>query len=150
MKRILKTLDGINKSVPTVLIVEDHPSLRDSLYNGLKRYNYNVLTARKGEEIIARLGQEPVHVVLLDLILPQMSGFDVLRHIQQRRKDWDGFPFVIVITGADTPENESRAEELGADEFLSKPVTIEEVAERLEIFRSRFVFTDSGFQIKQP
>ncbi len=150
MKRITKSTDEINKNFLTVLVAEGHNSVRESLHNGLKRYNYNVLSAKNGVEAKDKLTKQKVHVIITDLILPQISGFEVLRIIQEHRNDWGGFPFIIVVTGADTPDNESEAEALGADEFIPKPVTIEEVAQRLAVFQKRLVYTDRGYQFRQP
>lgn len=150
MKRITKSTDEINKNFLTVLVAEGHNSVRESLHNGLKRYNYNVLSAKNGVEAKDKLSKQKVHVIITDLILPQISGFEVLRCIQEHRADWGGFPFVIVVTGADTPDNESQAEALGADEFIPKPVTIEEVAERIEMFQRGLVYTERGYRLLQP
>lgn len=149
MKRIFRSSTEINKNFLTVLIVEDHISLLDSLSAGLKRHNYNILSAQNGLEARDRLGTVKIHVIILDLILPRISGFDLLQEIQQHREERSGFPYVIVMTGADTAENENRAEELGADEFMPKPVTIDEIAERIEIFQRRLVVGDAGFQFSQ-
>ncbi len=150
MKRITKSTDEINKNFLTVLVAEGHNSVRESLHNGLKRYNYNVLSAKNGLEAKDKLSKQKVHVIITDLILPQISGFEVLRIIQEHRAGWGGFPFVIVVTGADTPDNESEAEALGADEFIPKPVTIEEVAERIEMFKKGLAYSERGYRLLQP
>jgi len=136
MKRITRLAEAIPPNNITVLIAEGNNSVREALHNGLKCYNYNVISARNRSEANVTLEHEKVHVLITDLILQQGSGFELLRWVQERRPEKGGFPYVIVVTGADTPENESQAEELGADEFIPKPVTIQEIAQRLGAFES--------------
>ena len=149
MKRISKLTEEIPGNVITVLIAEGNNSVREALHNGLKRYNYHVISAKDTSEANVMLEHEKVHVLITDLILRQGSGFDLLRWVQERRREKGGFPYVIVVTGADTPENESQAAELGADEFIPKPVTIQEIAQRLGAFNRTLQQSDSGLQRTQ-
>ena len=146
MKKIAKVATDAQARVLTVLIAEGNNSVREALHNGLKRCNYSVIGARTASEATVRLAHERVHVLITDLILPQGSGFDLLRAVRERRAEQGDFPYVIVVTGADTPENESEAEALGADEFIPKPVTILEIAQRIEAFGHTLSQSDDGFQ----
>lgn len=147
MKTILKFERELDYTKLTVLIAEGNNSVRESLQNGLKQFNCNFIGVRTASEAMFRLTKQRVHVLLTELILPQGSGLDLLRFVQEHRKEWEGFPYVIVVTGMDSPEYESHAEELGADEFMPKPVTIHEIVKQLTDFESTLVHTDHGLEM---
>lgn len=146
MKRVSKISSESATQLLTVLIAEGNNTVREALHNGLKRLNYSVIGARTASEANVRLTHERVHVLITDLILPQGSGFELLRTVQEHRAEQGNFPYVIIVTGADTPENENQAEELGADEFIPKPVTIQEIAQRLDAFGKTLRQSEGGYE----
>jgi DNA-binding response OmpR family regulator len=147
MKKIVNNESHLDCKTLTVLIADGNTSVRESLQNGLKQMNCNIIAVRTASEGVLRLMKERVHVLLTELILPQGSGFDLLQLVKTHRTEWDGFPYVIVVTGMDSPEYEYQVEKLGADEFIAKPVTIREIMKQLKEFESTLVHTDKGLQI---
>jgi DNA-binding response OmpR family regulator len=147
MKTISHRERELNYKTLSVLIAERNNSVRESLQIGLKQFNCQIIAVSTASEAIFRLKKQRVHVLLTELILPQGSGFDVLRLVQEHRAEWGGFPYVMVVTGMDSPEYETQAEELGADEFIPKPVTINEIIKQLTAFERTLVHTDKGLQM---
>jgi len=147
MKKIVHIERELDYKTLTVLIAERNSSVRESLQTGLKQFNCQIITVSTASEAIFRLTKQRVHVLLTELLLPQGSGFDLLRFVQEHRSEWAGFPYVMVVTGMDSPEYESQAEKLGADEFIAKPVTIHEIIKQLTAFENTLVHTDNGLQM---
>lgn len=101
-----------------LLLADDDPHVRRLLRFHLRQTPFEVLDAATGEDAMALLDTHRFDVVVLDLILPQHGGFRICQRI---RRDADPQPFVIIITGDDTPETRDMAKEVGADAFLAKP-----------------------------
>ena len=76
----------MTERAPRILIVEDDRILRRAAETTLKREGYRVVTAADGEEALTAARAEPPDLILLDLIMPRMQGFDVLRALKQ---DWE-------------------------------------------------------------
>jgi two-component system response regulator RegX3 len=109
-----------------VLIVEDEPAYVDALSVALEREGFDVSAAVDGRAgVAAFLGDEP-DIVLLDLMLPEMSGLDVLRRIRA-----EGTTPVIVLSAKDAESDVVAALELGADDYLTKPYSIRELLARV-------------------
>lgn len=109
-----------------VLIVEDEPAYVDALAVALEREGYAVTAAMDGRAGIASFLEVAPDIVLLDLMLPELSGLDVLRRI---RKDSD-VP-VIVLSAKDSEADVVTALELGADDYLTKPYSVRELLARV-------------------
>ncbi len=107
----------------SVLIVDDEDVLQDVLTSLLRKEGLPTLSARSGEEALAVLEREEVDLVLLDLMLPGMSGAEVLRHIRQR----DPEQVVVVITAFSSIEGAVEAMREGAFHYIPKPFKNEEV-----------------------
>ena len=110
----------------TILIVEDEENIRFSLAAGLKREGYRVLTAAQGEEALELLGQHPVDLVLLDLMLPNMSGFDVCRLVRR-----DSQVPIIMVTARDAETDVIVGLEMGADDYVTKPFSLSVLLARI-------------------
>jgi CheY-like chemotaxis protein len=106
-----------------VLIIDDERLFRTLVADHLAKEGYRVLAAGSGEEGLKTLGTEPVHVVLLDLVMPGLDGMEVLRRIKRDRPELP----VIMVTGYRTPERAITAVEDGAFDVVSKPVNLEEL-----------------------
>src|SRR5438270_11535752 len=104
-----------------ILIVDDEPSIRDSLQGVLEDEGYHPAGTDSGESCLELLRKKPFDVVLLDIWLPGMDGLDVL----QRIRELDDAPEVIIISGHGTIETAVRATKLGAFDFLEKPLSID-------------------------
>lgn len=109
-----------------VLIIEDEPAYVDALTVALEREGYDVSTATDGRAGVVAFLERPPDIVLLDLMLPELSGLDVLRRI---RKDSD-VP-VIVLSAKDSESDVVTALELGSDDYLTKPYSIRELLARV-------------------
>lgn len=114
----------------TILIVEDHGSLCDMLSLYFMRYGYHVRTASDGENALSILDNEDVHLVLLDLMLPRIDGFAVLRQIRERGEG--KHPYVIVVSAGASTKDRSRVLELGANEYMPKPFHLMRLLERIQ------------------
>lgn len=100
-----------------ILIIEDYANLLKSLQRGLQLTGHEVVTAATGEDGLTLAKSDKVDVVILDLMLPGKSGFDVLAELRS-----SGFESpILVITAKGAPEDRRRVQELGADGFLLKP-----------------------------
>ena len=102
----------------TVLAVDDdRMNLR--VLNGILSAEFDLLTAKTGEGALARAREAAPDIVLLDLMLPDMSGFDVLRELKGS-PETRGIP-VVVVSGGAGGDREGEAERLGAAGFVAKP-----------------------------
>jgi CheY-like chemotaxis protein len=121
--------DGPDKKL-TILVVEDHGSLCDMLSLYFMRYGYHVRTANDGESALEVLGNEEIHLVLLDLMLPRMDGFAVLREIRERCRGKP--PYVIVVSAGASTKDRNLVLELGANEYMPKPFHLMRLLERIQ------------------
>ena len=112
-----------------ILVVDDTPRNAKLLADLLAAQGFQVATAASGAEALERLRKERVDLVLLDVVMPGMSGYDVCREI--RRTEDVGYLPVILVTALDPEEERLRGLEAGADDFLTKPVNLGEVLGRV-------------------
>ena len=106
-----------------ILVVDDEEVLQDVLGLLLRKHGYRPIAARSGEEALMILEKEPVDLVLLDLMLPGMSGMEVLRQVRQRDPD----QVIIVITAFSSIEGAIAAMREGAFHYIPKPFKNDEV-----------------------
>jgi DNA-binding response OmpR family regulator len=111
-----------------VLVIEDHPDLRDFLRLALEAQNYEVLTAANGREALAYLNGHRVDAILTDLFMPEMDGIETLAEVRKR------FPGVRVIAMSGRPGFDYLpvTRELGVKHTLRKPFDIQELLAALE------------------
>ena len=107
------------KSACRILIVDDHESNRDLLSRRLTRDAHHVVTAANGETALAMVEQEPFDLILLDLLMPGMSGYEVLERLKCDPRH-NEIP-VLIISALDEIESAVRCIEAGAEDYLSKP-----------------------------
>src|SRR5262245_13921778 len=103
-----------------VLVVDDILANFKLRASRLNAEYFGVLTARSGEEALAVVQSSPVDVVLLDVMMPGMDGFEVCRHIKSASATAQ-LP-IIMVTALDQASDKVRGLEAGADDFLTKPV----------------------------
>lgn len=120
-----------------LMIVDDDPHIRRLLSLYLRRSPYEIREAVNGEEAARFWREDHPHVILLDLILPHFGGFQLCQKIRSEQ-DEPTRPYIIVMTGEDSPETRETAVECGADEFLAKPLDAEQVRERVDELAKRF------------
>lgn len=111
-----------------VLIVDDEPSIVNLIRLNLKLEGYDTVCAGNGSEAIAAYAEHSPDIVLLDIMLPDMDGYDVLRAIQEL----DSSAAVIFITASDKRTNKLLGLELGADDYITKPFDNKELALRVK------------------
>jgi adenylate cyclase len=113
--------DGVRTAVQSsrILIVDDNASNRDVLERRLAREGHQIVTAANGTSALELVGKETFDLILLDLIMPEMSGFEVLRRLKAAEHTSD-IP-VIVISALDEVDSVVRCIEAGAEDYLTKP-----------------------------
>jgi len=112
----------------TILLADDEKIILESLAQDLKKEAYSVVMASNGEEAIALLKDNQVDLVVTDLIMPDVSGIEVLRETKKK----NSFIGVIILTGYGDLTSAIEALRLGADDYLLKPCQFEELILRIE------------------
>jgi two-component system KDP operon response regulator KdpE len=114
------------------LIVDDEPQIRRALRAGLEQNGYQVTVAPSGEEALDQAALHPPDVVVLDLAMPGMDGFEVCRQL----REWSKAP-ILVLSVREGEEDKIRALDLGADDYLTKPFSLGELLARLRALLRR-------------
>jgi DNA-binding response OmpR family regulator len=115
----------------TILVVEDDATLRETLAEALEVEGFGVVTARDGRDALARFRSERPDLVLLDLMLPELSGIEVCRIIRAE----SGVP-IVMLTAKDSELDKVVGLELGADDYVTKPFSLRELSARIRaLFR---------------
>ncbi|HEV8572811.1 MAG TPA: response regulator transcription factor [Actinomycetota bacterium] len=109
-----------------ILLVEDERSLAESVRYNLEREGYSVITAADGEAGLERFRADRPRLVILDLMLPKLSGFDVCRAIRRESE----VP-IIMLTAKNTEADKVAGLELGADDYVTKPFSMRELVSRV-------------------
>ena len=108
-----------------ILVVDDEPDVREVLQRKLQREGYTVDCAADGEEALAKVRECDPDVILLDLMLPKLNGFEVLRRV---REDFtDRWRPVIIVSAQQDLETTKKCYQMEADHYLAKPCGIEHV-----------------------
>ncbi len=113
-----------------VLIVDDNQDAIHILSAVLKRGGYTVSIAKNGAEAIEKVHQEHPALVLLDIMMPKMDGFEVCQEIKGNAET-SGIP-ILMITARKDPESRKRGLEVGASEYLVKPIHPAEVLRKVQ------------------
>jgi two-component system response regulator RegX3 len=126
------------QTAPTLLLVEDEESFVDALVVGLRREGFQVRVARDGVEALELFDLVQPDLVLLDVMLPRLSGVDVCRRLRARSR----VP-IIMVTAKDSEIDTVVGLEVGADDYVSKPYRLRELVARIRAALRR-VPDDSG------
>lgn len=118
-----------------VLVIDDDPDIKDLLFDALRLVNYDVYEARNGEEGLRAAKRYPPDVVLLDIGLPLMNGFEVVRALRNQVETRD--TPIIFITSYDQQTVETRGAEVDADYYALKPFDPQDLVADLYAFLSR-------------
>jgi two-component system OmpR family response regulator len=110
-----------------VLVVDDEANIRDLIEVALRFHGFTTVTAATGEDALRTARRERPDLVLLDVMLPGMDGFEVCRRL---RADGDQVP-VIFLTARDTPSDTVTGLTLGGDDYVTKPFSIEALIARV-------------------
>jgi two-component system alkaline phosphatase synthesis response regulator PhoP len=111
----------------TILIVDDEPAILDVLTYNLEKANYRVLKASDGERALELARKSKPDLVILDLMLPELDGFEVCRNLRQEGK----MP-IIMLTALDSEVDRVVGLELGADDYVVKPFSVRELVARIK------------------
>jgi len=115
-----------------VLIVEDEHSIGSLIRSYLSRDGYGVVWVRSGEEALVELARHSVRIVVLDIGLPGMDGFEVCRAIRSR----SSVP-ILIVTARDEEPDRVAGLELGADDYITKPFSPRELVARVKAILRR-------------
>lgn len=118
-----------------ILIADDEPNIVISLEYLMKREGFQVSVARDGAEALAMIGDDPPDLLLLDAMMPNVDGFEVLQTLQGQRER----PKVIMLTAKGRESDVEKGRALGADDYVVKPFSTGELVERV-----RRLLSDDG------
>src|SRR5436190_24152655 len=128
-----------NLSQATILVVDDEKTLRDTLEYNLRREGYRVLTTPDGNEAIRLAYDEQPDLIILDIMLPCVSGFDVCRAVRKQLT----MP-VLMLSAREDEIDKVLGLELGADDYLTKPFGLRELLARVRAMLRRAEMMPSG------
>ena len=123
-----------------VLVVDDEPEIRRTLAINLKARSYDVTTAADGTSALRQAAAHPPDFVILDLGLPDLDGIEVIQGL----RGWTGVP-ILVLSGRTDSADKVDALDAGADDYLTKPFSMDELLARLRALSRR-----SGTEPEQP
>ena len=131
---------------PTVLVVEDEAALATMLRYNLEKNGFRVEEAADGPEAIAAIAESPPDIVLLDWMLPVMSGIEVCRQIRRRPATRD-LP-IIIVTARTEDGDVVRGLNTGADDYVGKPFNMDALLARMRALLRRSGPASSGGQLE--
>ena len=118
---------------PLVLIIEDDPALLRGLKDNFEAQNYRVQLARDGHEGLSAALAEPPDLLMLDIMLPKLNGYELCRALRAKGLE----TAIIMLTAKGQEEDIIRGLELGADDYVTKPFSIRELLARAKAFLRR-------------
>src|SRR5690349_13196034 len=119
--------DGRKRHDARLLVVEDEPNILELLAASLRYAGFEVITASAGTEAVQAAGRHRPDLIVHDVMLPDMDGFDVIRRL---RGGGTRIP-VLFLTARDAMEDKVRGLTLGGDDYVTKPFSLEEVIARI-------------------
>ena len=121
--------------IERILLVEDEESLVDAIKMNLEMENYEVVVAPTGANAVKKFGEERFNLIILDIMLPEMNGYEVCQAIRAR----DFETPILFLTAKDSNEDKVRGLKMGADDYLTKPFNLEELLLRSKILVKRSI-----------
>ena len=118
-----------------ILVIDDEPGIRYLLKRLLTAEEYEVITASSGEEALKILDSTILDLMILDVLLPDINGYEICRHI--REKSLQRFLPILIISGMVSKEDELAALNAGADEYVKKPFENKELLARIRVLLKR-------------
>lgn len=113
---------------PLILLIDDEPQILRALKTILTANHFNILSAVNGEQGLALAAAQAPDVIILDLSLPDINGFEVCQKI----REWSSVP-IIILSVRDSEKDKVTALDMGADDYLTKPFGIEELLARIRV-----------------
>jgi two-component system, cell cycle response regulator len=112
-----------------ILVVDDHPDNLEIINARLSSRGFQVETASNGQEALDRVRENPPHLILLDVMMPLMDGYEVSRRIKNDK----AIPYIpiILVTARDSTQDKVEGLDAGADDYLTKPVNFPELEARV-------------------
>ena len=129
------------KGMIKILIVEDEISISKMMEMSLKRSGYQCDCAYDGEEAVEKIGRNIYDLILLDVMLPKIDGFELMEYIRPME-----IP-VIFITAKDSVNDRVKGLRMGAEDYIVKPFEIIELLARVDVVLRRFRLTDEVMDI---
>ncbi|GAB3443964.1 response regulator transcription factor [Streptomonospora sediminis] len=129
----------LREDVERLLVVDDEATVRELLSAALRFAGFQVTTAATATEAVAAATGEPPDLVLLDIMLPDMDGFDVVRQLRGKRSESRGggpVP-ILFLTARDQQADKVTGLSLGADDYVTKPFDLEELIARIRAILRR-------------
>lgn len=131
---------------PSVLLVEDEPAQREVLRYNLEAEGFTVISARDGEEALERIAEGLPDLILLDWMLPHLSGIEVCRRLRMR-PETRAIP-IIMLSARSEEVDKVRGLETGADDYVIKPYSVVELMARLRAHLRRVRPAASGMVLE--
>jgi two-component system, OmpR family, response regulator len=122
-----------NQTAQRVLVVDDEPNILEVVTMALRFQGFDVETAATGREALAAVSSFKPHLMVLDVMLPDMEGFDVASRLGAQRS---GVP-IIFLTARDATEDKIRGLSGGGDDYMTKPFSLEELVARIRTILRR-------------
>jgi len=119
-----------------ILLVEDNVLNQKVVSFNLRKFNYEVIAVTNGVDALQRLTEENFDLVLMDLMLPGMNGYEITLEIRKREKEAGiekEIP-IIALTANTLDNDRQKCFEVGMNEYLSKPFTVEELVQKVQLF----------------
>ena len=116
-----------------ILVIDDDPAVTSLLKRGLSYEGFRVETARSGTEGLTIARERPSDIVILDIMMPDLNGFEVL----QRLRAGDELVPVLMLTAKDAPDDQVHGLTLGADDYVLKPFSFEVLLARIQALLRR-------------
>jgi two-component system OmpR family response regulator len=117
--------------MPHILVVDDEQPIRELVGMGLRYHEFDVTVVESGRAALEHVRTTRPDLVILDVMLPDLDGFEVARRIRQTER-MDAVLPVIFLTARDTTEDKIQGLKLGGDDYVTKPFSIEELLARVE------------------
>jgi two-component system cell cycle response regulator len=127
------------EEMPRILVVEDTEVDAKIIENALEGEPFRLSKVNNGNEVFSLVNQEKTDLILLDILLPDMDGFEICRRLKKEHKDIQ----VVIVTCLDDLESKIKGVELGADDFLVKPIIGRELKARIKTLLEKKVHLDS-------
>jgi two-component system, OmpR family, KDP operon response regulator KdpE len=129
-------------SKPFILVVDDEPQILRVMRASLPVRGYQVITASSGEEALDQVGKQVPDLIILDLVMPGLTGLDVCRRI----REFSTVP-IIVLSAKGSDSDKVAALDLGADDYITKPFSMDELLARVRAVLRRLAAGESDTRL---
>ncbi|MBQ8036092.1 MAG: response regulator [Proteobacteria bacterium] len=116
-----------DRTRPLILIADDDPDLRNLVHITLEGFDCDIIEANDGEDTLEKLHEESPDMVILDVMMPRITGWEVLRHIRSHENKAVADTGVLMLTGIGETLNELSSPMYGADDYIDKPFQTSEL-----------------------